>query len=362
MDVKKLRAFVIGPIGDRDAEVGSEAKGAYEDAIEVFEYIISPACDAVDVEPFRADHISRTGEINEQIFRQLRDAPIVIADLTGANPNVMYELGLRHTTGKLTVQIGEKERLPFDISSIRTILFKRTEAGLISAKRSLIAALADGLEHGSDPVTATGVWLDISGKNGDFPVVEEDEDSDSSEPLGFLEQLVEMEAGLTDMSQTMSRGSSIMREISEVMNKGTQRIGSLPMTANYSARKLEVANQVAQELKAPAVRLNVMAQDFKVHVDRIEPGLRYLLQQAGNDAENREEIAEFLDVLEDLVSMGEESAVGSRGFSQALERGGEATRMMRRVNADISSSALSIADTSSRIAGWKELLAQNRAS
>ena len=40
----------------------------------------------------------------------------MIADLTQANPNVMYELGLRHTQKKLTIQIGEAGRLPFDVT------------------------------------------------------------------------------------------------------------------------------------------------------------------------------------------------------------------------------------------------------
>jgi hypothetical protein len=84
------KAFVIGPIGDRDAEDGSASRVAYEEGIEVFEEVIAPACTAFGLDAARADMISRSGEIPEQIFRQLRDCPVVIADLTGANPNVMY--------------------------------------------------------------------------------------------------------------------------------------------------------------------------------------------------------------------------------------------------------------------------------
>jgi hypothetical protein len=66
----------------------------------------------VGLNPIRAGHISDSGEITEQIFRHLRDDDVVIADLTGANANVMYELGLRHTINKLTIQVGEFRRLP----------------------------------------------------------------------------------------------------------------------------------------------------------------------------------------------------------------------------------------------------------
>jgi len=153
------KAFVIGPIGDKDAEDGSPARTAYEEGIQVFEEVICPSCTAFGLEAMRADMISRAGEIPEQIFRQLRDCPVVIADLTGANPNVMYELGLRHTTGRVTIQIGEKGRLPFDVAAIRTIMFRRTEGGLVQARKDLSKALAANLDSGGDPVAATRIWF-----------------------------------------------------------------------------------------------------------------------------------------------------------------------------------------------------------
>lgn len=351
MESTKLRAFVIGPIGDRDADAGSSARSSYEDAIEIFEYVIVPACMALDIEAYRADHISRTGEINEQIFRSLRDAHIVIADLTGANPNVMYELGLRHTTGKLTIQIGEKGRLPFDISTIRTILFKRTEAGFVSAKRSLIAALAEGLEQGSDPVTATRVWLEIP---GDLDPTE-DPDPDKEEEAGFLEQLADMEAGLSDMTQTAERSSSILDEIAAIMNMGAEKIQNLTVTGNYSAAKLAAANQIASELHDPSVRLNIVAQDFKNHVERMAPGLEYLLQEAAKSPEQLAEAPDFLESIYGLIAVAESSADSSDDFAKSLEQSRTATRLMRRVTDSIRKSTLSMSQTSRKIAAWRNL-------
>ena len=355
MEASRLRAFVIGPIGDRHAESDSDARIAYEDAIEVFESIISPACEALDMDVFRSDHISRTGEINEQIFRYLRDSHVVIADLTGANPNVMYELGLRHTTGKLTVQIGERERLPFDISTIRTILFKRTEAGFVSAKRSLLATLAEGLEQGADPVTATRVWLEtgIEPLAGPPPSSEELEKEDESP--GFLEQLADMEVGLADMIQTAIRASAILEEISSILSAATQRIQDLPVTANYSSQKLASVDRTALELQEPSVRFNVVAQDFRAHVDRVEPGVRYLLQKASEDPSQLDEAQGFLDSLYSLISVSESSAQNSEEFAETTGQTGAASRMMRRVSGSIRNSALSMSRTSRRIASWKDL-------
>ena len=75
---------------------------------------------------------------------------MVIADLSGGNPNVMYELGLRHTKAALTVQIGEVGLLPFDVRAIRTIEFRRSEGGLVEAREALMQQLREGLRGNFD--------------------------------------------------------------------------------------------------------------------------------------------------------------------------------------------------------------------
>jgi hypothetical protein len=355
MEASKLRAFVIGPIGDRDAKDGSSSRSSYEGAIEVFEYVIVPACVGLDIEAYRADHISRTGEINEQIFRNLRDEHIVIADLTDANPNVMYELGLRHTTGKLTIQIGEKGRLPFDISTIRTILFNRTEAGFISAKRSLIAALAEGLEQGSDPVTATRVWFEVPSLPIAIFTSDEDGEGIVEDAPGFLELLADMEVAMVDMAQTGVRGSSILGEITQILQDGTKKMHDLPVGANYSALKLALVNQIAQELHDPSIRLSVVAQDFKNHVERMTPGVEYMLREAANSPDQLSGSPDFLQAVYGLISVSEGSAISSEDFAKSVEQTGTSTRLMRRVTDSIRGSSLSMAQTSRRIAAWKDL-------
>ncbi|SRR6266404_2023442 len=69
-----------------------------------------------------ADQITTPGPITAQIIRQLLDAPLVIADLSGTNPNVMYELAIRHSSGKPVIQISTNiSEIPFDVAGLRTI-------------------------------------------------------------------------------------------------------------------------------------------------------------------------------------------------------------------------------------------------
>lgn len=110
-----IECLVIGPIGDRLAEHGSPEREIYERSLAVLVEVIEPACKQFGIDPIRSDGISAPGDIPEQILRLLYEAGMVIADITGGNPNVMYELGLRHTRDLCTIMIAENERTPFDV-------------------------------------------------------------------------------------------------------------------------------------------------------------------------------------------------------------------------------------------------------
>lgn len=88
-------------------------------------------------------------------------ARAVVADLTGRNPNVFYELGLRHATRLPIALISEDEDLPFDIAQLRTIFFDHTDLESAANCRDGIAAqLATALDKGGySPVTTA---LDLS--------------------------------------------------------------------------------------------------------------------------------------------------------------------------------------------------------
>ena len=73
-------------------------------------------------EAIRGDHIHQPGMINSQVIERLVDDEIAIANLTGNNPNVYYELAIRHGVNKHVINIKDgPEPLAFDIVGMRTI-------------------------------------------------------------------------------------------------------------------------------------------------------------------------------------------------------------------------------------------------
>lgn len=101
--------FVISPIGEPHSSTRLAAD-------EAFEYIIKPSLDKYDFTVERADHIRGiTDTITTEMIDRIQKSDLCIVDLTGLNPNVMYECGRRHENGKPCILISRDETLPFDV-------------------------------------------------------------------------------------------------------------------------------------------------------------------------------------------------------------------------------------------------------
>jgi nucleoside 2-deoxyribosyltransferase len=79
--------------------------------------------------PVRADDdIFATGKIMDQVWRGIRQAKVLVAELTSKNPNVFYELGLAHALEKPVVLVSSnQEDVPFDLGHIRAIFYDQTD-------------------------------------------------------------------------------------------------------------------------------------------------------------------------------------------------------------------------------------------
>ena len=102
-DEKKWKkCFIITPIGNENTDVFRKAKGVIESAIKPI--LMKYGFD--DIKP--AYEINLSGMITTQIINRIIEDDLVIVNLTGNNPNVMYELCLRHVVAKPIIHICEK--------------------------------------------------------------------------------------------------------------------------------------------------------------------------------------------------------------------------------------------------------------
>ncbi len=128
---KKKRCFVITPIGEEGSEIRVHIDGVIRGAIK-------PALED-KYEVFPAHEITNTGSITKQVIEELFKDELVVANLTGLNPNVMYELAFRHSVGKPVIIIAdEKTDLPFDIIDSRTLFYKNNPLGVADLKDEIV--------------------------------------------------------------------------------------------------------------------------------------------------------------------------------------------------------------------------------
>jgi len=94
----------------------------------VYRVIIQRAISNVKMQPLRADETEGSRIIHADMFKDLRDRPVVLVDLSLLNANVLYELGIRHVMSPTgTVLMANEEtvkKLPFDIALSRTISYR----------------------------------------------------------------------------------------------------------------------------------------------------------------------------------------------------------------------------------------------
>jgi hypothetical protein len=174
--------FVIGPIGD----TGSATR---KHADMLLNAIIKPVLQTLGYRVRRADEDPTPGMISPAVIRDIRDAKLVIADLSELNPNAFYELGIRHARMAPTIHmVAVGVRLPFDNQDYRAIRFDLSDwqshkTAQLELGSAVTATQAKGFVV-SNPITHANAIFDIS----------ENRDSQSSMIADLFDRLTALES------------------------------------------------------------------------------------------------------------------------------------------------------------------------
>ncbi len=111
--------------------VKPQAEGGSVDFDAVYSEILAPAIQASSLEPLRADQELLGGIVHKPMFERLILADYAVADLTTANANVFYEVGVRHALRPYSTVLvtAEVRRIPFDLAPGRVLPYRLDEAG-----------------------------------------------------------------------------------------------------------------------------------------------------------------------------------------------------------------------------------------
>jgi hypothetical protein len=163
---RRRTCFIITPIGDTNSTTRRSTDG-------LIRSVIRPVLDQLDYESHAAHEISVSGSITRQVVERVLKSDMVVANLTDMNPNVMYELAIRHAAQRPVVILAHKgTNLPFDVADQRTIFYTDDIMGGLELTERLRQAVIDAAADTTidNPVSSAlqGIEILKSAKQGSF--------------------------------------------------------------------------------------------------------------------------------------------------------------------------------------------------
>jgi hypothetical protein len=331
MDIEnKPKVFVIMPFSEDYLALYNELKMTFE----------------AEFDFTNAGDLDNQQNIIKDIVEGIYRAEVIIADLTGLNPNVFYELGLAHAMNKKVIIIAQDiGELPFDIKSYRanaySLQFNKLPA-LINELRKLLAGAVDGSVKYGNPVTdyipdfykmfSDGGKISNhvdSSEHGESIAEEEDG------PKGFLDYIADIEENSESMTAEITLMASELKEMSASVAAATNDIDRV----KSQSRSVDVAfvRNVCRKLSMPIDQFTGKLQNHVYTVNEcwvvVENGYLSLLEnQYSQTPENSESLKTSMTTLEELQTILYDTDEKIESFVDAL-RGN--IGMERRLNKSI---------------------------
>lgn len=309
----KSKVFMIMPFKDEFFEVYEMLKLKFSDRFE-----FSNAGDEANLQ-----------NILKDIIQPIYESDVIIADLTGLNANVMYELGLAHSFNKKTIIITKDDlsSLPFDLKQYRakdydTHFLKFNEL-LEYLETNLIGAIENTVSF-SNPVKD---FLTIENINditwfSDKAKIELEEESDK----GFLDFLTEIETHTSSLVDTINCINKDMTEMNTSITSSTSEVQRVQSSGGGSAsfvrkeskkiakaigefsEKLRDRNKSMSDLwdKIEKNTLGLLENTFASNKDNLPPLIEYLRSLYGmkiSSRKSKEAVIKLRDSMEQIIGL-----------------------------------------------------------
>ncbi|MEU6926599.1 MULTISPECIES: hypothetical protein [unclassified Streptomyces] len=343
--------FAIGPNGDAPAAADGPAHDIEQRSTVFYEEVVRPVCERLGMTLVRAEYESGAGPLSDRSIRHLIDDDLVIADLTRVGPEVVYGLGVRHTTGRRTVHLCEAGTAPFAAGVLPTIEYPALPLGSAEARQALMTTLSEGPLGegllgggplgGSPLLPAARVPLPgaAGGEDPATALAPASASAEEDDP-GLWDRVVAAETAMEAIVDDMAEVDAALVDLAamgELLNEDMVRAG-LPGTP-MSAR-MAVLNRFAKAIEGPADELEAASGRFVERMRITADALSAFLQWARVTPREEwpDEVDELLGQVIGMARDVRESAADVQGVEPVIEMLGMASRRLRRPSRKIGAS------------------------
>ena len=275
MTPMKPLCFVLMPFGTK-----STVSGMSIDFDRVYADLIGPAIEAAEMEPIRADEEQAGGIIHRPMYERLILCEYALADLTTANANVFYELGVRHAARpRSTVMLfaDGSGQLPFDVGLLRALPYRLGRDGAPCAVEAGVASIVERLQAARGPARDSPLYQLVD----DYPDVQH-------EKTDVFRQRVDYRTAMKARLAAARRGGadavrSVLDDLGDVGNSEAGVV--IDLFLSFRAVKAWEEMIALVDRMAEPLRRTVMVQEQ----------LALALNRAGRDDEAERVVKRLLD-------------------------------------------------------------------
>ena len=232
------KCFIVTPIGPE----GSTTRRATDGVIDS---VILPVLEELGFDSDVAHRICETGSITKQAIARIINDDLVIANLTELNPNVMYELGIRHSARKPTVHICQSGTiLPFDIAPERTLFYTDDMYGIMELRPALKSFIEKVMED----------------KNPDNPVYQAVEKTSILQSINAEDPIKYIIERLDKLDQNFSTIRNNKNQQSHTKRGAIVSVAIKPKNYNMNTVR-NIVEQVSKEFRVDAPDFNLEEKD-----------------------------------------------------------------------------------------------------
>ena len=322
--VDKKSVFVLMPFGDEFGPVYSD--------------FIKPTLEEVGFDVVRADDIQSQRNILRDVIEGIDRSDLIIADLTSANPNVFYELGLAHMLKKPVVLITQSiDEVPFDLRAYRLLDYSTHFAHIGKAKDKLASyakgVLAGGMQFGS-PVT--DFYQSEGGPKPStdlVPTLVADREMAGEDERGLLDHLIDLSDAYNDLTNIMEGVTSDQQELTQSLAAATEEFTQINRTPSVSSPVLArvVSRRLAERIANFNSRLKKANADYSSVAENTENSLEFIAAfQMEYSEVTDDRIDEYISSIRQLQSISIDARDSLFELANTMDRMPRIERVLNR--------------------------------